>query len=112
MLEIVDLLAPADGTGVVWSTSPEGFHANLVSIPPGGAIDAHRNDEVDVLVIVLAGEGRIDADGGPAPLRAGTAVVIPRGTARRIAAGAGGSGLRYMTVHARRGPMSIGGPRR
>lgn len=111
MLDVVDLLAPADGNGVVWSTSPEGFHANLVSLEPGGAIDAHRNDEVDVLVIVLAGAGQVDVDGVPTELRAGIAVVVPKGTERRIAAGRD-EGMRYMTVHARRGPMSIGGPRR
>lgn len=112
-LDVVDLLAPADGNGVVWSTSPEGFHANLVSLEPGGAIDAHRNDEVDVLVVVLAGAGHVDVDGAPTPLRAGTAVVIPRGTTRRIDADADvPDGLRYMTVHARRGPLMIGGPRR
>jgi quercetin dioxygenase-like cupin family protein len=114
-LDVVDLLAPTDGNGVVWSTSPEGFHANLVSLEPGAAIDAHRNDEVDVLVIVVAGGGRIDVDGTPTEVRGGTAVVIPKGTVRRIEASAatgGGAGLRYLTVHARRGPMSIGGPRR
>jgi quercetin dioxygenase-like cupin family protein len=110
VLDVVDLLAPADGSGVMWSTSPEGFHANLVSLEPGGAIEAHRNDEVDVLVIVVAGAGCIDVDGAPTDLRAGTAVVIPKGTVRRIQAGA--DNLRYLTVHARRDPMSIGGPRR
>jgi quercetin dioxygenase-like cupin family protein len=110
--DVVDLLAPADGNGVVWSTSPEGFHANLVSLEPGAAIEAHRNDEVDVLVIVVAGEGRVDVDGVPTAVRGGTAVVVPKGTVRRIVATGGGAGLRYVTVHARRGPMSIGGPRR
>jgi quercetin dioxygenase-like cupin family protein len=112
-LDVVDLLVPAGGNGVVWSTSPEGFHANLVSLEPGGAIDAHRNDEVDVLVVVVAGAGRIDVDGAPTDVRGGTAVVIPKGTIRRIeAASDAGPGLRYLTVHARRAPMSIGGPRR
>lgn len=111
MLDVVDLLSPADGNGVVWSTSPEGFHANLVSLEPGGAIEAHRNDELDVLVIVVAGQGRVDVDGAPTDVRGGTAVVVPKGTVRRIEAASGGAGLRYLTVHARRGPMSIGGPR-
>ena len=113
VLDVVDLLAPADGNGVVWSTSPGGFHANLVSLEPGGAIEAHRNDEVDVLVIVVAGEGCVDVDGARTDVRGGMAVVVPKGTVRRIgAASDGGAGLRYLTVHARRGPMSIGGPRR
>jgi quercetin dioxygenase-like cupin family protein len=110
VLDVVDLLAAADGNGVVWSTSPEGFHANLVSLVPGGAIEAHRTDEVDVLVVVIAGEGRVDVDDAPTDVRGGTAVVIPKGTVRRIEAAT--DGLRYLTVHARRGPMSIGGPRR
>jgi quercetin dioxygenase-like cupin family protein len=112
MLDRVDLLAPAGGNGVVWSVSPEGFHANLVTLQRGGAVDTHRNDEVDVLVVVVAGAGHVDVDGEATPLLAGTAVVVPKGTERRIEAAGDGDGLRYLTVHARRSPMSIGAPRR
>jgi len=64
---------------------------------------------------VLAGRGRVEIDGDSAtPVERGVAVVIPKGTTRRIAAGGegDGDGLRYVTVHARRAPMSIGGPPR
>ena len=108
MLEPVDLFAPVpdDRDGVVWSVSPQGFHANLVVLRAGGRIGRHRNDEVDVLLVVLAGSGRLEVDAVPTDLGAGTAVVIPRGTERSVAAAA--DGLRYLTVHGPRRPMSIG----
>jgi quercetin dioxygenase-like cupin family protein len=106
MLDRIDLVAPVEaGNGVVWSASPEGFHANLVALDAGGEIGAHRNDEVDVLVVVVAGGVTIEVDGDATPVGAGTAVVIPKGTERRVVAGAGGA--RYLTVHARRAGLSI-----
>jgi quercetin dioxygenase-like cupin family protein len=84
--------------------------ANLVVLPPGGEIGEHRNDEVDVLVVVLAGAGAVSIDGTAQPLSPHVAVLLPRGSVRRISAD--GDGLRYLTVHRARPGLSIGGPRR
>ena len=94
--------------GVLWSVSPLGFHANLVALGPGHAVDRHRNDEVDVLVVVLDGEGRILIDEEQVDLCTGDAIVVPRGADRSIESDAG---IRYLTVHARRMPLTVG-PRR
>jgi quercetin dioxygenase-like cupin family protein len=54
---------------------------------------------------VLGGHGRAIIDDRPHALAAGSAILIPLGTRRRITAGA--MGLRYLSVHRRRGPLQI-----
>jgi quercetin dioxygenase-like cupin family protein len=100
-----NLLEVEGSGGVVWSTSPGGFHANLVALDAGGSIAAHRNDEVDVLVVVLGGDATATIDGATVPITSGSTVVVPRGATRGIAAGA--NGVRYLTVHAEREPLGV-----
>ena len=57
MVDPVDLSRVDGAGGVVWSVSPEGFHTNLVVLEPGGSIASHRNDSLDVLMVVLADHG-------------------------------------------------------
>jgi quercetin dioxygenase-like cupin family protein len=107
--EIVHLPAVAGSGGVVWSVSPQGFHANLVVLGPSEEIPPHQNDAVDVLLVVLAGAGRVTVDDDPVAVNGGDAVLIPRGALRSIAAGE--DELRYLTVHDRREPLTIGSAR-
>jgi quercetin dioxygenase-like cupin family protein len=104
--QLVDLGRVAGTGGVVWSVSPGGFHTNLVVLDAGGAIEPHRNDAVDVLVVVVAGSGTATVDGEAVDLAPNTALLLARGVRRGIAAGPGG--LRYLTVHAERAPLGIG----
>lgn len=109
--EPVDLVAvAASGDGVAWSSAPEGLNVNLVVLAPVSDIGEHRNDEVDVLVIVLAGSAIVTVDGAPHALPAGAAGVIPCGSARAICAG--GEGVRYLSIHRSRGALRVGTPRR
>jgi quercetin dioxygenase-like cupin family protein len=106
----VDLtpLLHAAGNGVHWTLPGEGdLNANLVRLDPGHRVGAHVNDEVDVLVVVLAGHGEAHVDGHSVPLRPHVVVHLPRGAARTI--GADEDGLTYLTVHRRRaGGLTIG----
>lgn len=68
----------------------------------------HVNGELDVLVIVLDGSGSAIIDGERHDLAAGSAILIPRGTRRRITFG--DEGVRYLSVHRRRGPLQIQTP--
>lgn len=102
----VDLAQVTGNGGVVWSVSPEGFHTNLVVLEPAGTIPAHRNDSLDVLIVALTGAGVATIDGDAVDLAPLSAVLVPRGAVRAITAGA--AGLRYLTIHAQRGPMTIG----
>ncbi|MEU2608317.1 MULTISPECIES: cupin domain-containing protein [Streptomyces] len=96
--------APA---GAVWRLAESGrqLDANLVRIPPKGRVDTHVEPEVDVLLVVVAGEGTLDSEAGPQSLAPGCLTWLPRGTARSISAG--DDGLSYLTVHRRRPGMRI-----
>lgn len=104
---VVDLGAVAGAGGVVWSAAPAGVHVNLVVLDPGQSIGEHRNDAVDVLVVVLEGTGTATVDGIEVTLGPSSALSIPRGTTRALHAT---TRLRYLTVHAERQPLTIGTP--
>lgn len=89
------------GDGVHWTLERHGdLNVNLVRLEPGHSVDEHVNHAVDVVLVVSAGAGHIWVDGVSTPLRAHVVADVPRGTARRIAAGP--EGLSYLTVHRRR----------
>jgi mannose-6-phosphate isomerase-like protein (cupin superfamily) len=100
----VDLLA-SSGTGPLWGMASADLNATLLAWPPGHEVAEHVNGELDVLVIVLDGHGSAIIDGESHDLAAGSAILIPRGTRRRITADQ--AGLRYLSVHRRRGPLQI-----
>lgn len=105
---MVDSVAgPRDANGVVW-TLDEGadLNANKVQLAAGRAIGEHVNGEVDVLVYVLDGEGDLFVSGDRHRLQAGTLALVPKGSSRAVHAR--GSGLAYLSIHRRRGPLSIG----
>lgn len=100
---------PVDGDGVQWTLGDAAdLNANLVHLEPGSGIGEHVNDEVDVLVVVLDGSGTAAVDGStPATLGPQVLALLPKGSRRRIDAGP--DGLRYLSVHRRRGPLRIRG---
>jgi mannose-6-phosphate isomerase-like protein (cupin superfamily) len=100
----VDLLA-SSGTGPLWGMASADLNATLLAWPPGHEIAEHVNEELDVLVVVLAGNGCAVIDGESHDVASGSAILIPQGTRRTITAGDGG--LRYLSVHRRRGPLQI-----
>lgn len=105
----VDALAagagPADG--VVWSAPHDGdLDVNLVQLGPAGEIARHVNHEVDVLLVVERGEAVVTLDATAVSMGPGSVVLVPRGTARSIVAG--GAGVAYLSVHRRRGPLTVG----
>ena len=63
------------------------------------------NDERDVILVVLDGSGTVTIDGVAHAATTGTLVVIPRGSSRSIVAGV--EGMRCLTVHKRRGGLTI-----
>ncbi|MFI9152273.1 cupin domain-containing protein [Streptomyces sp. NPDC053367] len=108
----VDALV-ADGSvpgGAAWRLAEPArqLDANLVRIPPGGHIPAHVEPHLDVLVLVVAGDGTLDSDSAgsaPQPLTPGSLVWLPHGSTRGLTAGE--SGMSYLTVHRRRPGMQI-----
>ncbi|ODU02917.1 MAG: hypothetical protein ABS81_16095 [Pseudonocardia sp. SCN 72-86] len=94
--------AGPDGAGVEWKLEmrERDLDSNVVALRPGTGIDTHRGADLDVLLVVLDGDGVLTTERGEVPLTAGALVWLPGGSQRRFDAGAGG--LRYLTVHRRR----------
>jgi mannose-6-phosphate isomerase-like protein (cupin superfamily) len=100
----VDLLG-SSGSGPLWGIASTDLNATLLAWPPGHVVPEHVNAELDVLVVVLSGDACAIVDGEPHEIAAGSALLIALGARRRITAGAGG--VRYLSVHRRRGPLQI-----
>ena len=95
-------------SGVVWPLPHGGdLDTNAVVIVPGGSVGAHVNQEVDVVLVVVAGRGAVEVDGEDVPLAAGRLVHVPKGASRAVRAAADDH-LVYVTVHRARGGLAIG----
>ena len=103
-LPVVDLLAP-DGKGPLWGTETEDLNATLLAWPAQGGTGEHVNSERDVIVIVLSGSATVAIDGEPHEVRAGQTLTFKKGQSRSITAGP--TGIRYLSVHLRRAPLTI-----
>ncbi|UCM86955.1 cupin domain-containing protein [Streptomyces marincola] len=112
LARVAELLreAPADQDGALWRLDREGrqLDANLVRLAPHAAIGAHVERDLDVLLFVVGGAGRLDTDGGPLDLRPGTVTWLPRGARRSLSAGP--AGLVHLTVHRRRPALTVRSP--
>jgi quercetin dioxygenase-like cupin family protein len=104
--EVLDRLEDASPSGgPVWGSASADLNATLLAWPPGAGPAEHVNEERDVLLVVLAGSAMVTIDGEGRLLDVGEAMIIEKGRTRRIAAGP--DGVRYLSVHTRRGPLQI-----
>ncbi|MFD5481476.1 hypothetical protein [Streptomyces hawaiiensis] len=96
-------------TGALWRPAEPGrqLDANLIHIPPQGSIDARAAPDLDVLLLVVAGDGTLGSAAGPHRVESGSLVWLPHGSVRSVTAGE--NGLSYMTVPRRRPGMQIKG---
>lgn len=101
---VVTDLGAVDTTGrpgAVWSLPHGGdLDANLVRLHPGGSIAHHVNDEVDVIVYVIAGDGELLVGDVVHPLGGDVLALVPRGAGREVRAGQ--LGVTYLSIHRRR----------
>jgi quercetin dioxygenase-like cupin family protein len=109
MTDLNGLAAAAGGReGSVWTLEESGdLNANLVRFDRGGGVGKHVNEEVDVLLVGVAGSGFARVSGEDHTLSAGTLVFVPKGAG--LSTIALSDGFAYLTVHRRRGPLTIGG---
>ncbi|MCX4885515.1 MULTISPECIES: hypothetical protein [unclassified Streptomyces] len=100
----------ADDVGVLWKLAESGrqLDANVVRLAPGRHIAPHVETHLDVLLLVVSGDGVLGGTPGDEQqsLTTGTLLWLPHGSTRSITAGA--EGLAYLTVHRRRPGMQIG----
>jgi len=99
-VDLASLAAGGNHPGARWRLDGEDLQANLVRLGRGDRIQPHRNDEVEVLVVVVSGRGELTLDGQVHQLAPMTLVHLPKGTVRAIAAVDGP--LAYLSVHRRR----------
>jgi mannose-6-phosphate isomerase-like protein (cupin superfamily) len=104
LIDLAGLSANAVGSGPQWGHASHDLNVTLLSWDEKAGVVAHVNDEVDVLMIVVAGEGEATVNGEVVPLAVGQALLIPKGVERAIRSR--GSRFSYLSVHrARRGLM-------
>lgn len=103
---VIDLLGVA-GTGPLWGMASAELNATLLVWPPGHELVDDTPSELDVLLVVLDGGGTAELDGQEHVLAPGSALLVERGRKRAIRAG--DEGLRYLSVHRRRGLLQVAG---
>ena len=101
---VVDLLTPL-GRGPLWGTETDDLNATLLVWDAGEGPPEHVNAACDVLLLVLAGSAVVTVDGDSHAVHTGDVVIVEKGRTRKVVAGA--EGVRYLTVHLRRGPLQI-----
>jgi quercetin dioxygenase-like cupin family protein len=99
-VDLASLAAARNRPGALWRLDGEDLQANLVWLGRGDRIEPHRNDEVDVLVVVVSGRGELTLDGRVHPLAPMVLAHLPKGTVRAVVAVDGP--LAYLSVHRRR----------
>ena len=109
--EIVDLngiaMQVGESAGAIWTLrESEDMNVNLVRFPVGSGVEEHLNDEVDVLILGVSGEGEVVIEGREHALSTGVLVFVPKG-ARRSTLGKSGHFV-YLSIHRRRRGVRIG----
>ncbi|MDR3080123.1 MAG: hypothetical protein LBV60_04215 [Streptomyces sp.] len=96
--------APA---GALWRLTESGrqLDANVIHLPATHRVDTHTEPDLDVLLLVLAGDGTLTAPDSTQHLGEGALFWLPHGSTRSLAAGE--HGMSYLTVHRRRPGMQI-----
>lgn len=94
-------------TGAVWKLDlrERDLDANIIHLPAGAMIEAHSGPELDVLIHVLHGSGKLATELGTIVLAPGVLVWLPRRSRREFTAG--DTGLRYLTAHQRRQALAL-----
>ena len=92
--------------GPEWGTETEDLNATVLRWEAGAGPPEHVNAERDVVLVVLEGTVTLELDGETRRLRPGEVAVVEKGCRRRLTAGP--DGVRYVTVHRRRGGLQIG----
>ncbi|HET6811137.1 MAG TPA: hypothetical protein VFH50_09025 [Acidimicrobiales bacterium] len=96
-----DLAALAAGAvpGSAWQAEIGDLRARLVVLAPEGELAGHVNREADLVLVGVSGAGAVLLGDEEVALRAGVALMVGRGTHRRVTAGS--DGLAFLAVHRR-----------
>jgi quercetin dioxygenase-like cupin family protein len=108
LCDLYAVAAEPAAAAVRWKHTESGrqLDANVVRLGADAEVGLHRETELDVLLLVVGGEGTLRFGSRHIELRPGLLVDLPHGSSRSLHAGA--EGLSYLTVHRRRPGMQIG----
>ena len=104
--ELADLAALAQAAssgGPAWAYQGDELNATLLVLDAGDGIATHVNNEVDVLLVGVSGEGMVEVDGTAHTLRPSVVLPIAKGSQRSITPV--GGRLAYLSCHRRRAPL-------
>jgi len=93
---LADLHALADNSavpaGARWTLAEPGrqLDANLVHLPPGERVGTHVERDLDVVLVVISGDGSVGTPEGPQQVAVGNLVWLPHGSTRDLTAGPAG----------------------
>jgi mannose-6-phosphate isomerase-like protein (cupin superfamily) len=99
-LDIAAALNRTDRRGAVLACSSTDLNVNVVVIDASAPIAAHTNQEVDVLIVGLAGSGVVAVNDEEFAIGEQQALLIPKGASRAIRSTE--ERLAYLTCHRRR----------
>jgi quercetin dioxygenase-like cupin family protein len=109
LTDLMECIALADSRqrGALWALAEPArqLATNLIRLPAGAVVDEHRENDLDVLLLVVAGTGVLRDGTRSTPLAVGTLVWLPRLSWRGLRAGP--EGLAYVTAHQRRDGLTI-----
>lgn len=100
ILDLHDLLAQAGDQHLLGSLASADLNVNLLAFNDTDGIEEHVNNEVDVLIVALDGEGALTVDGEETIVTPGWLTIVPKGASRSIRAS--GGRLAYLTCHGQR----------
>ncbi|MBX3069691.1 MAG: hypothetical protein KF883_04230 [Thermomicrobiales bacterium] len=99
-IDLANLARTTEVRGPVWSDISDDLNVNLLVFDEGQGVDEHVNQDVDVLLTVVHGQGHVTIDGDLQTLAAGSVVIVAKGSARSITAAS--DRFAYLTCHRRR----------
>lgn len=105
--DLCSVVAESRGSsGTVWTLEgSEDLNANLVRFPAGRGVEEHVNEEVDVVLVGVSGEGSVAVDGEEHEMRPGNLVFAPKGSRRSTRSDS--EDFAYLSVHRRRSGPAI-----
>ncbi len=100
VIDMAALAAETASAGAVWSLASADLNLNLLRFAAGDGVEEHVNNEVDVIGLVLAGEGVLELEGRQERLRPGLFFFVPKGVRRAIRSAS--ADFAYLSCHRRR----------
>ena len=96
-----------DAAGAIWKLSmrQRDLDSNVIHLPAAASIESHAGPDIDVLILVLSGTGRLSTECDALDLHTGNLIWLPRRSRRAFSTGP--EGLTYLTVHQRKPSLSL-----